>query len=147
MNGNGIITMTSHERAIVSNYGPFDGLFLHWIHNQFVQMVSLGPLPIHWQVWTQHTCGKHVMWPDAPCPHVSLLWRLNGCGGLSNHQPHDCLLSRLFRHISKKTSKLRVTGLCEGNSPGTGEFPPQRASNAENDSIWWRHLVMGSCQL
>ena len=40
---------------------------------------------------------------------------------------------------SKKTSKLRVTGLCEGNSPVTGEFPAQRASNAKNVSIWWRH--------
>ena len=40
---------------------------------------------------------------------------------------------------SKKTSKLRVTGLCEGNSPVTGEFPAQRASYAENVSIWWRH--------
>ena len=39
----------------------------------------------------------------------------------------------------KKTSKLRVTGLCEGNSPGTGEFPAQMASYAENVSIWWRH--------
>ena len=28
---------------------------------------------------------------------------------------------------------------CVGNSPGTGEFPAQRASNAENVSIWWRH--------
>ena len=36
-------------------------------------------------------------------------------------------------------SKLRVTGFCEGNSPVTGEFPAQRASNAENVSIWWRH--------
>ena len=35
--------------------------------------------------------------------------------------------------------KLRVTGLCEGNSPLTGEFPAQRASSAENVSIWWRH--------
>ena len=34
-----------------------------------------------------------------------------------------------------KTSKLRVTGLCEGNSPGTGELPTQRASNAENISF------------
>ena len=50
-----------------------------------------------------------------------------------------CLLNRLFRRRSKKTSKLRVTGLCEGNSPVTGEFPTQRASNAENGSIWWRH--------
>ena len=40
---------------------------------------------------------------------------------------------------SKKTSKLRVTGLCEENSPVTGEIPAQRASNAENVSIWWRH--------
>ena len=43
------------------------------------------------------------------------------------------------RHRSKKTSKLCVTGLCEGNSPVTSEFPAQRASNAENVSIWWRH--------
>ena len=43
------------------------------------------------------------------------------------------------RRKSKKTSKLRVTGLCAGNSPVTGEFPAQRASNAENVSIWWRH--------
>ena len=42
----------------------------------------------------------------------------------------------------KKTSKLPVTGLCAGNSPGTGEFPAQMASNAENVSIWWRHHVM-----
>ena len=53
--------------------------------------------------------------------------------------PHDCLLNRLFRRRSKKTSKLRATGLCEENSPVTGEFPAQMASNAENVSIWWRH--------
>ena len=40
---------------------------------------------------------------------------------------------------SKKTSKLCVTVLCAGNSPGTGEFPTQMASNAENVSIWWCH--------
>ena len=60
----------------------------------------------------------------------------------SNHQPHDCLLNRLFRRRLKKTSKLRVTGLCARNSPVTGEFPAQRASNVENISIWWRHHGM-----
>ena len=70
---------------------------------------------------------------------VALLWRHNGRDGVSNHQPHDCLLNRLFRRRSKKTPKLRVTGFCAGNSPVTGEFPAQRASNAENVSIWWRH--------
>ena len=47
----------------------------------------------------------------------------------------------VYRRRSKKTSKLRVTGLCAGNSPGTGEFPAHMASNAENVSIWWRHHV------
>ena len=63
---------------------------------------------------------------------VTLEWPHNGQDSVSNHQPHDCLLNRLSRHRSKKTSKLRVTGLCARNSPGTGEFPAQRASNAEN---------------
>ena len=70
---------------------------------------------------------------------LSLQWRHNGCDGVSNHQPHDCLLNYSFRRRSKKTSKLSVTGLCAGNSPVTGEFPTQMASNAENASIWWRH--------
>ena len=68
----------------------------------------------------------------------SLQWRHNDRDGVSNHQPHVRLLNRLFRGRSKKTSKLRVTGLCAGNSPVTGEFPAQKASNAENVSIWWR---------
>ena len=71
----------------------------------------------------------------------SLQWRYNERDGVSNHQPHDCLLNFLFRRRSKKTSKLHVTGFCEGSSPVTGEFPAQRASNAENVSIWWRHHV------
>ena len=70
---------------------------------------------------------------------LSSRWRHNGRDGVSNHQHHDYLLNRLFRHRSKKTFKLRVTGLCGGNSPGTGEFPAQMASNAESVSIWWRH--------
>ena len=50
-------------------------------------------------------------------PSISLQWRHNERDGVSNHQPHDCLLNRLFRNRSKKTSKLPITGLCEGNSP------------------------------
>ena len=76
-------------------------------------------------------------------PITSLQWRHNRRDSVSNHQPHDCLFNRLFRRRSKKASKLRVTGLCAGNSPGTGEFPAQMASNAENVSIWWRHRDCG----
>ena len=70
---------------------------------------------------------------------LTLQWRHNEHDGVSNYQPHDCWLNCLFRRRSKKISKLRVTGLCAGNSPVTGEFPAQMASNAENVSIWWRH--------
>ena len=73
------------------------------------------------------------------CWHRSLQWRHNERDGISNHQSHGHLLNRLFRRRSKKTSKLRVTGLFAGNSPMTCEFPAQRASNAEHVSIWWRH--------
>ena len=71
--------------------------------------------------------------------HWAWIWRHNGRDGVSNHQPHHCLLNRLFRRKSKKISKL--TGLCVGNSLVTGELPAQMASNAENVSIWWRHHV------
>ena len=71
----------------------------------------------------------------------TLRWRHNRHDGVSNHQPPQCLLNRLFGSRSKKTSNLGVTGLCAGNSPGTSEFPAQMACNAENVSIWWRHNV------
>ena len=72
----------------------------------------------------------------------SLQWRHNERHSVSDHQPHDCLFYCLFRRRSKKIAKLCVTGLCAGNSPGTGDFPAQMASNAENVSIWWRHHVV-----
>ena len=88
------------------------------------------------------TCRTHGLlwfWHDAIRRWFSSLqWRHNDHDGVSNHQPYGCLLNRLFRRRSKKTSKLRVTGLCVG----TGEFPAQRASYAENISIWWRHHVV-----
>ena len=52
-----------------------------------------------------------------------LQWRHNDHDSVSNHQLRGCLLNRLFRRRSKKTSKLRVTGLCAGNSPGPVNSP------------------------
>ena len=57
------------------------------------------------------------------CIHLLLQWRHNGRNGVSDHQPHDCLLNRLFKRWSKKTPKFHVTGRCAGNSPEPGEFP------------------------
>ena len=68
----------------------------------------------------------------------SLKWRHKERDGVSNHRRLDCLFSRLLKRRSKKTSKA-PRHLCEGNPPVTGGFPSQRARNAENVSIWWRH--------
>ena len=40
---------------------------------------------------------------------------------------------------NKENAKAPRHWPCAGNSPVTGEFPAQRASYAENASIWWRH--------
>ena len=78
------------------------------------------------------------------CTHTNALqWRHNERDCVLNLRHLDCLHSRLFR----RRSKLRVIDLCEGNSPVTGEFPAQRASNAENISIWWRHHVQDNVQI
>ena len=68
-----------------------------------------------------------------------LQWRHNERDSVSNHQLHDCLSNCLFRQRSKKTSKLRVTGLCV---TGDRWIPAQMTSNAKNVSIWWRHHAM-----
>ena len=52
----------------------------------------------------------------------SLQRRHNERTGVSNHRHLDCLLNRLFKRRSKKTSKLCVTGLCGGNPPVTDGF-------------------------
>ena len=86
------------------------------------------------QAQTEHVPYLFVADLRWGCTGWPLQWRHNGRDGVSKHQPHDCLLNRLFRHRLKKT-KLRVTGICAGNSPVTAK----RASNAETFSIWWRH--------
>ena len=73
----------------------------------------------------------------------SLHWRHNDHDGVSNHQPRGCLLNRLFRPFIQTQIKENIIAprhwpLC-GEFTGTGEFPAQRASYAENVSIWWRH--------
>ena len=84
--------------------------------------------------------NKHDQTPVFP-----LQWRHKECHDVTNHRHLNCLLSRLVRCTSKKTSKLCVTGLCEGNPPVTGGFPSQMASNSENVSIWWRQHMLYIC--
>ena len=77
----------------------------------------------------------------------SLRWRHNDHDCVSNHQPYDCLLNRLFRRKSKKTSKLRVTGLCVGNSPGPVNSPhkgpvTRKMFPFDDVIMWYNHIPM-----
>ena len=65
-----------------------------------------------------------IIWTNADSIH----WRIYAALGRDD-----------LRRRSKKTSKLRVTGLCAGYLPGTGELSAQMDSNVENNSISWRH--------
>ena len=111
-----------------------------WLCNhQTLIHISRNQYGIHWLQWRcVSIMRKHTSNYQVPS---SLQWRHNGHDSDSNHHPRDCLPNRLFRCRSKKTSNLRVTGFCAGNSPVTGGFPAQIASNAENISIWWRHHI------
>ena len=60
-------------------------------------------------------------------------------GWVNNREAGDERRYRAHYDVTIMTSKVRVTGLCEENSPVTGEITSKRASNTENVSIWWRH--------
>ena len=55
--------------------------------------------------------------------------------------------SAVYSGADQKNIKApRQWPLC-GEFTGTGEFPAQMASNAENVSIWWRHHVICWCSI
>ena len=84
--------------------------------------------------------------PMSSNAEFSLQWRHNGRDGVSTHQPHDCLLNPLFRRRSKKTSQLRITGLCARNSPvrwpvnSPHNWPVARKMCPLDDVIIWSLL-------
>ena len=115
--------------------------YVHEYQYRDVIMSTMASLPNHlFTCRSKHQSSASLAFVrkftgDRGIPRTNDQWHGN-CkhDGVSNHQPHLCLPNHLFRCRSKKTSKLRVTGLCVGNSPVTGEFPSQM-------TIWWRHQL------
>ena len=116
--------------------GPFDNKSIlvqaiAWAPHRWQAIIWNNADLVHWRIYAAlggceliiAVCEiedeKKIPW--SAINSWALRWRHNGRDSVSNHQPHDCLLNRLFRRRSKKTSKRRVTGLCAGNSPGTGD--------------------------
>ena len=137
----GIIYITTKQYTQMNIYGIGANTLSHnacWRHHMEMMspvIVQINPPPpLQWRHYDVTLIGMMGwFWRDGVSNHH-----------VSNHQPHGCLLNRLSRCRSKKTSSGRVAGICEGNSPVTGEFPAQRVSNAENDSIWWRRHATDS---
>ena len=107
-----------------------------WSSNYDIYFISQNNICIFYvkNIFHCASLSDNVTASDA-MSNVTLQLRHNEGDGVSNHRCPDCLLHRLLRRKSKKTSKLRVTGLCEGNPLVIGRFPSQRDSNAENDFI------------
>ena len=121
-----MLTVIMAAQILQISYGVFY-ITMIWCKRDKIPLLTLGGYV------SSPSCHRYAI-------YMSLQWRNNGCDGVSNHQPLACLLNRLFRRRSKKTSKFRVTDLCKGNLLVIGEFPAQMASNAENIAIWWRHI-------
>ena len=117
-------------------------------------MATAGP----WYSWSVHLYDDS-QYPAAAAPRLSLsTLGPRSCRGkklsfitLTSKWPRWRLkspASRLFTQtfiqaqIKENIKAPRHWPLC-GEFTGTGEFPAQRASNAENGSIWWRHHVVG----
>ena len=76
--------------------------------------------------WGDIWCLHHAVTSLLIHKHITMMSH-NERDDVSNHQPHDCLLNRLFRRRSKKTSKLRVTG---------DRWIPRTDSDSDSDSLF-----------
>ena len=102
-----------HERAFNSSRSKlpqqrtwhFKKISLQCISDEFL---SVRYLPVRGHYLEENPQRNHL-WPFS-----AQQWCHNERDDISNHLHFDCLLKNLFRHRSKKTSKLRVIGLCEG---------------------------------
>ena len=112
------------------------------IQANYVSSITADALaPSHRQVISSHD----VKWGCSGVPPQPALHHYNDVlmGTMASQITSLVIVySSAYSGAAKKASKLRVTGLCEGNSPVIGDFPAQMASNAENGFIWWRHRVM-----
>ena len=93
-----LLSQLSNSKEIRRLYGPVSGIYIFTFFNQGHSRIS-----------------------------IALQWRHNECNGISNHQPHDCLLNRLF----KVQIKENIKALCHW--PLWGEFTGD----------WWNPCTKG----
>ena len=143
--------LSCHDELLKYIFGVYFFVLkpLRSIHySLFINTVYIhSPLPdVYDNIWMGSVPSSDAwLWP--------LQWHHNECDGASKHRSLDCLHIRLFKCRSRKTSKLLVTDLCEGNSSVTGGFPhkgPVRRKMFPFDDVivnrvfyvkWWRRWL------
>ena len=138
-NATPISTTFSINVALQWRHNEHDGISNHKSHDCLLQCMK-------WPV--THSPNSTWFWLELVgncCERLKIIMKYTNiqfCERLGHGWQFHPLYSTIYSGADqKKTSKLHVTGFCEGNSPVTGEFPAQRASNAENIPIWWCHHV------
>ena len=122
----GLLLCTVQTSWMISSVFSMN-IALRWIPEDLIDDKSI---LVHVMLWSRQVASHYlkkmsIKVNDAiwQLDNNSLQWRHNDHDYVSNHQPRGCLFNRLFRRRSKKTSKLRVTGLYVGNSPGPVNSP------------------------
>ena len=123
---------------------------LRWNERYYFQTLFLKIEIIFSSVRVYSGKSRKILWPwpidigshDVRWIYTLLQWRHNEGHGVSTHRHLNCMFSRSIRRTPKKTSKLRVTGLCEGGPPVTSVYPQKRPVRAKNVSILWRHHIL-----
>ena len=115
-------TVYSFARTIIRSHGQFIFLTNNYSFAQTIRcMWERTFVRLHGQLFV--SMDNYSLTWTIRCLHHSRFITMTSYYSVSNHQPHGCLLNRLFRRRWKKTSKLRVTGLCVGNSQGPVNSP------------------------
>ena len=133
----GTIRSLQHPISRLRYFARFGG-------KTFVRLVNRGLGLLHWH-WGNHWSNPEgYAWINPMDPleqdnttkpqHITIKTKASQIASLT------IVYSTVYsRHIWKKHQNSVSLAFGRGNSPVTGEFPPQKSSNAENISIWWRH--------
>ena len=124
-------------------------------HRYWIASRSLhcDPLECHWLIWER---SEWISWIDENVWSMPFLvwsmplqWRHNGRDSVSNQQPHDCLLNRLFRRSHRKhhssASLPFVRGIHQGPVNSPHEWPVTRKTFPFDDVIMLCDNCTRSC--
>ena len=115
------------QRAMTRSFDVFCAWTNDWVNNRdagylrgnrahygVTLMISMSQYTGGWSQTNMFKANQSTVRVCSVHTWHSLRWRHNKLDGVSDHQPHDCLLNRLFGHRSKKTSNSASLAFVRG---------------------------------